>query len=1135
MSSISNSNQQTDTEKAVSQYEKRKRFLSLSRRSTKSTSNMEVKTVKIPEPPRVPLLGNVTDIDMEYPLGSFIHLANKYGPIYKVDLLGQKTVWVNTHALVNEICGDDRFKKSIDGELEDEGFANFSTLKHLREAVHDGLFTSKGEEEENWGVAHRVLMAAFGPLAIRGMFDDMHDLASQLALKWARHGSSTPISIGEDMTRLTMDTVALCSMGFRFNSYYREDTHPFITAMYRVLKEAGDKTLRVLPQVFYKSQDKKYKENINLLRTTAREVLQARKEDPNGLNTRKDLLTAMLTTVDTVTGRKMTDESIIDNLITFLVAGHETTAATFSFTMYWLIKRPEVYRKVQQEIDSVVGEGPIRQEHVGKLKYLSAVLRETLRFSAPIPAFAREAKKDEILGGKYPVKAGETLVACLAKSHFDPAVYGDDAEEFKPERMLDENFDRLMKEFPNCWSPFGTGMRGCIGRAFAWQEMLLALAVLFQNFNFVAHNPNYDLKIAQTLTIKPKDFYIRAILREGLTPSLLEARLAGSIVATGAGAKAATSDAQVKKAPKDTCGSNGASKNSKLAVFYGSNAGTCEFMAQRLASDAASHGFSATVDSLDTARESLPTDGPVVIITSSYEGQPPHNAALFVDWLTNLKGKELENVSYAVYGCGHGDWVKTHQRIPKLVDSSLSEHGATRLVPLDTTDAKDRDMFSDFEAWEDEKLWPALVKQFGGHNEAEDGGISDAGLSVSFSTPRTSTLRQDVKDALVIDSHVLVQGNVGLEKRHIELQLPTNMRYSAGDYMAVLPHNPKDTVARVMRRFHLTWDSHVTIQSAGPTTLPTNVSIPVSDVLSSYVELCQTATKRNISGLAQLAKDEEVRNSLQKLAADAYDSEVKAKRLSVLDITEKFPSLAVPFNHFLLMLPPMRVRQYSISSSPLVDPGVATLTYGVLDEPALSGKGRHIGVTSSYLSSLTAGDKVQVAVRPAQGGFKLPIDMDKTPILCVAAGTGLAPFRAFVQERAILIGNGLSLAPAILFFGCRDPAADDLYREEFDKWEALGAVKVYRAYSRKPEASDGCKYVQHRIWKEREMLYDLWDQGAKVYVCGSNQIAEGVKEIVLKAAHEKSEKDDGEPMSEEEMEEWFNRIRNERYATDVFD
>lgn len=218
-----------------------------------------------------------------------------------------------------------------------------------------------------------------------------------------------------------------------------------------------------------------------------------------------------------------------------------------------------------------------------------------------------------------------------------------------------------------------------------------------------------------------------------------------------------------------------------------------------------------------------------------------------------------------------------------------------------------------------------------------------------------------------------------------------------------------------------------------------------------------------------------------------------------------------------------------------MDPGIATLTYGVLDQPALSGQGRHIGVASSYLSTLAPGDGLQVTVRAAQGGFKLPIDMDKTPLLCVAAGTGLAPFRAFIQERAIHLSNGRPLAPALLFFGCRDPAADDLYREEFDEWEAAGAVKVYRAYSRNPDASNGSKYVQHRIWQEREMLSSLWDQGARVYVCGSNRVAKGVKDVFLRIAKEKSELDDGKPMTEEELEEWFSDIRNERYATDIFD
>lgn len=218
-------------------------------------------------------------------------------------------------------------------------------------------------------------MSAFGPMSIRSMFDDMHEIATQLALKWARQGPSQPIEVGEDFTRLALDTLALCSMGFRFNSYYRESMHPFIAAMYAVLKEVSDKALRILPSMFYPHKEGKYKENIALLRSTALEVLKARKEETRGesASERNDLLDKMLNGVDPKTGRKMTDESIVDNLITFLIAGHETTAATLSFAIYQILAKPEAYHKLQQEVDSVVGTGPILIEHVAKLKYHSAV------------------------------------------------------------------------------------------------------------------------------------------------------------------------------------------------------------------------------------------------------------------------------------------------------------------------------------------------------------------------------------------------------------------------------------------------------------------------------------------------------------------------------------------------------------------------------------------------------------------------------------------------------------------------------------------------------------------------------------------------------------------------------------------
>jgi cytochrome P450/NADPH-cytochrome P450 reductase len=260
----------------------------------------------------------------------------------------------SSQALIHELCDEKRFRKPIANALEE-----------IRNGVNDGLFTAR-EEEVNWGIAHRVLMPAFGPASIQAMFSEMHEVASQLALKWARHGSSTPIMVTDDFTRLTLDTLALCTMDFRFNSYYHDELHPFIQAMGDFLVESGARSRRpaLLASILYRQANQKYEEDIQVLRETAQGVLDARKKHPA---TRKDLVSAMLDGVDSKTGQKLSDSSIIDNLITFLIAGHETTSGLLSFAFYLLIKHPKAYQKAQSEVDNVVGKGPITAEHIKKV------------------------------------------------------------------------------------------------------------------------------------------------------------------------------------------------------------------------------------------------------------------------------------------------------------------------------------------------------------------------------------------------------------------------------------------------------------------------------------------------------------------------------------------------------------------------------------------------------------------------------------------------------------------------------------------------------------------------------------------------------------------------------------------------
>ncbi|KAG5912588.1 hypothetical protein E4U42_002128, partial [Claviceps africana] len=275
----------------------------------------------------------------------------------------------------------------------------------------------------------------------------------------------------------------------------------------------------------------------------------------------------------------------------------------------------------------------------------------------------------------------------------------------------------------------------------------------------------------------------------------------------------------------------------------------------------------------------------------------------------------------------------------------------------------------------DTALWPALQARYGVEARAAPIIPAGHGLTVDISFPRKTTLRQDVEEATVVSARTLTADGPDVPvKKHVELRLPSNMTYRAGDYLAVLPLNPKATVARVFKHFHLCWDAALTIHSDGPTSLPTGSTVSAADVLGAYVELSQPATKRNIQGLAEATEDPDVAEQLGRLAGADYADEISAKRVSILDLLERFPAISLPFGAYLHMLPPMRVRHSRL-----------TLTYSVLKQRARSGHGSHIGVASNFLSSLAPGDSLHVAVRPSDA-FHLPADAEKTPLVCVAAG-----------------------------------------------------------------------------------------------------------------------------------------------------
>jgi cytochrome P450 / NADPH-cytochrome P450 reductase len=230
------------------------------------------------------------------------------------------------------------------------------------------------------------------------------------------------------------------------------------------------------------------------------------------------------------------------------------------------------------------------------------------------------------------------------------------------------------------------------GRAFAWQEAIICLATLFQRFDLVMADSSYDLRLKQTLAIKPDAFYIHAVPRSGLIPMMVDSKQP---------AASTTSKPVAVEQPAEVEG------KMKLHVLYGSNTGSSESFAQRIASSAASKGFHAVISTLDTASGHLSTTEPTVIVTASFEGQPADNAGRFVEDVSNLTGKELEGVAYAVFGCGNRDWASTYQRIPRLIDETMELRGAKRLLKRGEGDASGSEFFDSFDMWEAE-LWKTL-------------------------------------------------------------------------------------------------------------------------------------------------------------------------------------------------------------------------------------------------------------------------------------------------------------------------------------------------------------------------------------------------------------------------------------------
>ncbi|KAK0618291.1 cytochrome P450 [Bombardia bombarda] len=1096
----------------------------------------------IPHPPESWILGNLREIDPSFATSSFWRLAEIYGPIYSLNLVKRNVIVVSDYNLIKEVCDDTLYEKYVTGVQE-----------NVRLLTKNGLFTAYNDEEE-WGIAHRTLVPAFGPIHVRKMFPQMIDILSQMVLRWDRFGPEHRISCMEDTTRLAFDIIGLCAFNYRFNAFYGENSPVFAQQMLEVLIETGKRTSRLEWENQLRFLSKKHMtDNVHAMWKVCDEIVADRKAHPRP--DLDDMLNIMLNAKDPITGKGLSDENIRYQIVTFLVAGHDTSAGTMNFLWYNLLKQPEALQKCYAEVDAVIGDRPVELDDIPKLKYIEASIKEALRFLGPIPVFNRHAKQTRLLGGKYKVTPRDAIVVNLKGLHHDPSVWGKDCDEFKPERFLNGGWERLP---PNAWQPFGTGVRQCIGRYLAIQEIILTMAMILQRFVIEMADPDYQLKIMSTLTIKPEDFYIRARRRPGKD----------HLFTFTGGAAPASKPAETENNAAEA--GNGSHFNLKpLSIFYGGNTGTCKSFGEDIESAAGNFGLSVPlkVQNLDEGVENLPKDHPLVIVTASYEGLPPDNARGFVAWLEARavdpkNSSMLAGVTYSVLGVGNKDWAATYNRIPKLVDSLLEKLGATRLFPAGFVDVS-QDIVGPFEDWK-AGLFPKLRETVGA-----TAVVTADVMKVDITHPETPSklAGEPVSEGLVLDNKVIAKRGVGPEKRQINVLLPPGVEYRSGDYLVVQPYNPRDSIIRVMNRFGLHPDDLVTVSGTTKGHLKADNGGPISvyELIATRVELANPASQRQLTTMANLSQGTDAER-LNALASDAlYTNEILNKRFSILDLLEDFPSCALSFAAYLDMLSPLSPRQYSISSSPLAQAAVpasstrfsssstanhpsedittspktsltATLTYDVYQSPSYSHPATTTfhGVASSYLASLLPGARLRCFVRRTSVPFRLPVD-PKTPVIMVAAGTGIAPMRAFIQDRAAIAaarpgGAEAVLGPAVLYYGCRDYEEDYLYREELKGWEGVGVVKVRVACSKRAEEGEEVGHVDQLLWRDREELRGLFDAGARILVCGSAaRLGRSTAEVCLGVYMEAHPEKD-----RAEAEAWLLAQKEDRYVGDLF-
>ncbi|MHA2757391.1 assimilatory sulfite reductase (NADPH) flavoprotein subunit [Aeromonas sp. FDAARGOS 1408] len=543
-------------------------------------------------------------------------------------------------------------------------------------------------------------------------------------------------------------------------------------------------------------------------------------------------------------------------------------------------------------------------------------------------------------------------------------------------------------------------------------------------------------------------------------------------------------------------GAAAATPSGSLTILYGSQTGNAKGVASAIKAQAEARGLPVTLTSMaDYKPKQLKKETHLLVVVSTYgEGEPPESAVDLYEQLKKGKVGKLEGLKFAVLGLGDSSY-EFFCQTGKDFDSLLTKAGADRVHELASLDVDYQDAAK---AWGEQALnaiaatlsaGPAgssvasAVQQAVGHSQYSKENPFPARLSVN----QKITGRDSTKDI-----------------RHIEISLEeSGIRYQPGDALGIWFDNDADLVGEVLALAHLSGDEATARGS-------------LREVLSRELELTRLHGGF-ITGLAEISDNA----ALKDLAGDKAQVNALVASAQVVDVLKRFPT-ALTAEQLLGLLRPLTPRLYSIASSQSEVEEEVHLTVGVVRYPQEDGTVRS-GAASSYLADRLPEDaEVRVFVEH-NDNFRLPANPD-TPVIMVGPGTGIAPFRAFLQEREAQGADGKNW----LFFGNPHFTQDFLYQVEWQRYVKSGLLsKISLAFSRDQANKI---YVQDRLREAGLELYQWLEAGAHFYVCGdANHMAKDVQEALLDVIAEHGQK------SREEAEEYLSELRRaKRYQRDVY-